>query len=105
MPGDKPRTGDGSANERHHQAGERSPLWSPQKVSPQGGGTGNYQGGSGPAQHERADTDDRAPEGGADGQYRPSTHQEGRPSLPDRATSGGADQLERGTSLANKSIT
>ena len=102
MPGDKPRSGDKPAQERERDAKEKA-AWSPQKVSPQGGGTGDYQGGAAPAPHERGYATDRAPEGGADDQHQPRTHQEGRPSLPDKATSGGADRLERGTSLEDKS--
>jgi hypothetical protein len=105
VPGDKPRSGDKPAQEHERGGTEKKATWSPQKVSPQGGGTGNYQGGAASAPHERGYATDRAPEGGADDQHQPSTHQEGRPSLPSKATSGGADQIERGTSLADKSKT
>jgi len=101
-PGDRPRPGDKPDHEREAPA-KPEQIKQPQKVSPQGGAPGPYQGGAEPVRHEPSYPDDHAPEGGAGDQYQPSTKQEDRPALPDRASAGGGDQLERGTSLTDKS--
>lgn len=98
-PGDKPSPGDKPGQE--HEAAEKPHIPYPQKVSFQGGAPANYHGGAEPVRHVGSYPDDHALESGGK-QDQPSNQREDRPTLPDRASAGGADQLERGTSLADK---
>jgi hypothetical protein len=112
-PGDKPRPDDKPGHEHEAELGLRT--WTHiepapekpnvQKTSFQGGAPANYHGGAEPARHEGSHPDDHALEGGAGDQHQPSNQREDRPALPDRASAGGADQLERGTSLADNGRT
>jgi hypothetical protein len=109
-PGDKPRPDDKPGREHEAELGLKTWIIrevpapekaNVQKASFQGGAPANYHGGAQPARHEDSHPDDHALEGGAGESYQ----REDRPTLPDRASAGGADQLERGTSLADKSHT